>query len=107
MIKKLTPLGLLALLAMTGFILGFPICLFRSVTGIPCPGCGLTRSAIALFSGKVDASLMFHPLIFALMVGVPIVLFSKSKLIVVSVGAFTILLLLGVWLFRVFSGTYV
>ncbi len=28
-------------------------CIFKSLTGIPCPGCGLTRGFRALFSGNI------------------------------------------------------
>ncbi len=38
------------------------VCAFRDVTGIPCPGCGLTRSWVALLHGDLAASLGFHPL---------------------------------------------
>ncbi len=37
-------------------------CVFRRVTGVPCPGCGLTRSWVALARGAVSESLAFHRL---------------------------------------------
>lgn len=37
-------------------------CAFRRVTGTPCPGCGLTRSWVALGRGAVEESLAFHRL---------------------------------------------
>lgn len=37
-------------------------CAFRRVTGTPCPGCGLTRSWVALGRGAVAESLVFHRL---------------------------------------------
>ncbi len=37
-------------------------CAFRRVTGTPCPGCGLTRSWVALGRGAVSESLAFHRL---------------------------------------------
>ena len=39
-------------------------CLFRSFTGLPCPGCGSTRAAAALFRGHIKEALDYHPLIF-------------------------------------------
>jgi hypothetical protein len=33
--------------------LPFPRCLFRMVTGLPCPSCGLTRAFIALGHGRL------------------------------------------------------
>jgi hypothetical protein len=40
----------------------FVLCLFRKVTGLPCPGCGMTRSFCALAKGNVHQSFLFHPL---------------------------------------------
>ncbi|MGA1977127.1 MAG: DUF2752 domain-containing protein [Bacteroidales bacterium] len=38
------------------------VCLFKSVTGIPCPSCGSTRAIIALFHGDVVKSLSLNPI---------------------------------------------
>ena len=38
------------------------ICMFRAYTGLPCPGCGLTRSLIAAAHGKIGLSFSFHRL---------------------------------------------
>jgi len=44
-------------------VLGLPkLCLFRNVTGIACPGCGMTRSLIATGHGHLENALAFHPL---------------------------------------------
>jgi hypothetical protein len=51
-------------------------CPFFRVTGIPCPGCGLTRAVILLLKGDLQASLRFHA--FA-----PIVLLSAVALVLV------------------------
>lgn len=39
-----------------------PPCLFRLSIGIPCPGCGLTRSLMELWQGHLLASFRYHPL---------------------------------------------
>lgn len=36
-------------------------CTFAEVTGLPCPGCGLTRATSALLRGEWRASFLFHP----------------------------------------------
>ncbi len=36
-------------------------CLFKEVTGIPCPSCGTTRSLIALINGNIKDSLLINP----------------------------------------------
>jgi len=37
-------------------------CVFRNVTGIACPFCGLTRATVAACRGKWLLSMLFHPL---------------------------------------------
>lgn len=38
-------------------------CLFRSVTGLYCPGCGGTRALKYLLRGDIGRSLWYHPLV--------------------------------------------
>jgi hypothetical protein len=38
------------------------ICLFYHLTGLPCPGCGLTRSFVSLGHGHLLEALHWHPL---------------------------------------------
>jgi hypothetical protein len=43
------------------------VCLFRNLTGIPCPGCGLTRSVVATAHLRPAEGFGFHlfgPLVF-------------------------------------------
>jgi hypothetical protein len=40
----------------------FTPCLFRNMTGLPCPSCGSTHAVIALLHGNVAQSLLCHPL---------------------------------------------
>ncbi len=46
---------------LTGF--GLP-CMFHKVTGLLCPGCGLTRSIVALSRLDIARALSYHPLVF-------------------------------------------
>jgi hypothetical protein len=39
-----------------------PACPFHALTGVPCPGCGTTRAALAFFRGDVAAALAWNPL---------------------------------------------
>lgn len=39
----------------------FTLCAWRRVTGIPCPGCGMTRAMAALSRGDLHAALRLHP----------------------------------------------
>jgi hypothetical protein len=61
-------LGVLGLAALTATAMmatvglpGLP-CVFRSVFGIPCPGCGMTRSMMCVWHGDLVGSLRYHPL---------------------------------------------
>ncbi|OYW70538.1 MAG: hypothetical protein B7Z37_30420 [Verrucomicrobia bacterium 12-59-8] len=45
-------------------------CVFAEITGLPCPGCGLTRATVALVEGDWRTSWAFHPFAaFFLLVG--------------------------------------
>lgn len=56
-------LGVAALLAMSPTESGPTICPIALLTGVACPGCGMTRAASALLHGNVDLALQYHPLI--------------------------------------------
>lgn len=40
-----------------------PTCPTALFLGVPCPGCGLTRATLLLFSGDVASALRMHPLV--------------------------------------------
>lgn len=62
-------LGGIFLLLWAQFVHACPI---RSVTGIPCPGCGISRAWFAFLSGDFVHALRFHPMFWSL---VPICIF--------------------------------
>ena len=41
---------------------GVTVCLFKNVTGIPCPSCGTTRSLLLLMAGDLPGVLLTNPL---------------------------------------------
>ena len=44
--------------------LGFGIpCIFHELTGLSCPGCGLTRAASALSQGRIREALSWNPML--------------------------------------------
>jgi hypothetical protein len=59
----LTAAAVLPLPGSDGRILHLPsICIFYDTTGLPCPGCGLTRSFVCLAHGRLAEAFRWHPL---------------------------------------------
>jgi hypothetical protein len=38
-----------------------PVCLIKTVTGIPCPSCGTTRAMVTLMQGRLTESVLQNP----------------------------------------------
>jgi len=55
------------------------VCPFYNLTGLPCPGCGLTRAFVCLGHGQWRESLHWHPLGW-LIYGVCLLLWLRSGL---------------------------
>lgn len=45
-----------------------PSCLFRDITGMPCPTCGSTRALLRLSHGDVPGSLAMNPLLSVILI---------------------------------------
>lgn len=43
------------------YLPGFACCPFHRITGIPCPGCGMTRAFLTLGQGKITEALALNP----------------------------------------------
>ena len=58
-------LGALALVLLAAALpsqgAGVPLCFFRYLTGLPCPGCGLTRSFSCILHGDFSHGYDYHP----------------------------------------------
>ncbi len=46
-----------------------PLCVFRQLTGIPCPACHSTRALSALITGRIGEALALNPLLTLLALG--------------------------------------
>ena len=69
-------------------------CPIRFVTGIPCPGCGLTRAALALLHFNPSLAFYYHPMIFALpLFGLILLLRSRLPQRLYKTLIFTLLIL--------------
>jgi hypothetical protein len=68
----------------------YPVCQFHRLTGLNCPGCGMTRALYALLHGKILTALRDNSL-FILVLGVLIIRvawFSLKKFRGVATGEF-------------------
>ncbi len=61
--------GQLLLAAALALLVALVRCPFRFLTGISCPGCGMTRALLALLRGDLAAAYDYHPLVFLLPAG--------------------------------------
>ena len=41
-------------------------CIFKSVLGLPCPGCGMSRAIISLLNMDIKQALLYHPMVFTM-----------------------------------------
>jgi len=69
------PLGAIVVYAVVESVLvqvGHPApCLFRLLTGIPCPTCGSTRATVSLLHGDFPGALAYNPLVTCALVAAP------------------------------------
>ena len=62
----------------------YPLCPFRAMTGLYCPGCGTLRAGNRLLQGRLDDALALNPLA---VLAVPVALYAlASSLLVVTRG---------------------
>ncbi|HLX63447.1 MAG TPA: DUF2752 domain-containing protein [Planctomycetota bacterium] len=69
-----TSLGALSVLAVSAIykpetLPHIPMCSFKTMTGRPCPGCGLTRAFCAISHGRVGEAFYFNPFAFVFYAG--------------------------------------
>jgi hypothetical protein len=82
-------------------------CIFRFLTGIPCPACGMTRAYLSLLNLDIKSAFYYHPLFFL----IPIVIYlivsadeadkrakSRKSLIMLVI----IIIFLLTWIYRLF-----
>jgi hypothetical protein len=53
--------GYLFLCFYTETIVKYNFCVFKQVTGIPCPACGSTRATLQLIQGNLGESILINP----------------------------------------------
>ena len=61
----------------TGFYIP---CIFRQITGLKCPGCGITRCLFALLKLQIKKAFYYNPLVFILLPFITIYFIYESYL---------------------------
>jgi hypothetical protein len=51
-----------------------PVCPLHTLSGLPCPTCGMTRGLRCLLHGNVEAAFLFNPLGLVIILGITIYL---------------------------------
>jgi hypothetical protein len=54
---------------------GITVCPIKTITGVPCPSCGTTRSVLSIIDGHFGEAILLNPLgyiVLALMIVIPI-----------------------------------
>ena len=46
----------------------YPKCVFHVMTGLDCPGCGITRALHHLLHGRVEEAFLLNPMLFAMLI---------------------------------------
>jgi len=57
---------------------GLKLCWFRSLTGINCPACGLSRAFLSLFRGRFVQAFLYNPFMLLFSLGMFLQLFSTT-----------------------------
>ena len=77
-------------------------CLFKELTGIPCPGCGMTRSVISMLRGDLFSAVHYSPALYicAILVVIDGYLWIKFRKEIPHLELITLVIILGVWIVR-------
>lgn len=75
--QRLTFLAIGALVLLAWVLLRLP-CPIRALTGIPCPGCGMSRAWLAFVRLDLAAAFRYHPLFWTVPLVVLLVLYDGT-----------------------------
>lgn len=83
-------------------------CIIKAITGIPCPGCGLTRAHLAFLKLDFKNAFYYHPLFFIVIPFIIYVIVSKKPLLGSKrneIFLYTIIatLFIGVYIYRMLT----
>ena len=69
-----------------------PSCVFKGLTGVPCPTCGATRAVVHLAQGELSASLILNPLVVLCLVIASAIFFYSLITLVLDVPRVRVIL---------------
>ncbi len=100
--KPRRPLLKLALFAGCGCFVALWVafslpCVWRQLTGVICPGCGMSRALLALLQGDIAAALHYHPMLWCVPVLVVYIWFDGAPFRNRCLNSAVLALLLGSW----------
>ncbi|MCL2840388.1 MAG: DUF2752 domain-containing protein [Defluviitaleaceae bacterium] len=97
-------------------IIGGTWCWVQGTFGVPCPGCGSTRAALALLQGNFREALTWHPLIILSLILLPYVAvrslwikrkpFTKAEKSVILISTVIFMVVYAVRMILFFPHTY-
>lgn len=99
--KKMETFALLLILLLLSILLfRFDItCPIKAMTGLSCPGCGMTRAWLSLLQGDLSTALAYHPLfpLPLLLLGLAVFRHRLPRSLFLGLILFNIALILGVY----------
>lgn len=100
--KKTVAIFLVMTIAVFYFTLGCP---FRFLTGISCPGCGMSRAVAEALTGDFKEAFLFHPLVFTMpFFAVFFLLFRRQRRKLYAVSAVLCVCLGAIYIYRLVTG---
>lgn len=82
-------------------------CIFKKLSGLSCPGCGMTRAWLSFLKGDIGKAFYYHPLFWMIIVipAIPLIRNRISDSLFNGILICCIVLLMGCYLIRLFGGS--
>jgi hypothetical protein len=100
----------------------FDVCLFKKITGVPCPSCGTTHSVVSIFHGMFLVALHYNPIGYIVAIMLIIIppwiitdlisgketffkFYKKTELVIRKkwIAIPSVLLILTIWILNIFN----
>lgn len=81
------------------------VCTFKRLTGVPCPGCGITRALVCLLKFDFVGAWNYNPMIYVHLLFVLLLVTLRKRTRLMKALVYTDLAIaILVWLIRIVSG---